>query len=57
MKWPRLIELTQNKHADGPVSAKKPAKVKRRQKEERATKQTTEEKLTDATAEDTKYAD
>ncbi|KXT12110.1 hypothetical protein AC579_7972 [Pseudocercospora musae] len=28
--------MWKNKHADGPVSAKKPGKVKRRQREERA---------------------
>ncbi|KAI5366612.1 hypothetical protein Slin14017_G042520 [Septoria linicola] len=49
--------MWKNKHADGPLSAKKPGKVKRRQKEERAMKENTEEKLTGAKAEDTKDAD
>lgn len=31
--------MWKNKHADGPISAKKPEKVKKRQKEERAQQQ------------------
>ncbi|KAL9532343.1 hypothetical protein SMMN14_04805, partial [Sphaerulina musiva] len=33
--WYRYGGMWKNKHADGPISAKKPGKVKRRQKEER----------------------